>query len=54
MPVAYPTQAKDRFEVYRFFNGLAAEGTEVGGYRREWLRRLAKRRRTGVWCGRAA
>jgi hypothetical protein len=28
MQVAYPTQPKDRFEVYRFFNGLAVEGKE--------------------------
>lgn len=34
MPVAYPTQPADRFEVYRFFNGIAAEGREVLGQRR--------------------
>jgi hypothetical protein len=28
MQVAYPTQPKDRFEIYRFFNGLASEGKE--------------------------
>ena len=28
MQVDYPTQPKDRFEVYRFFNGLAVEGKE--------------------------
>ena len=28
MQVAYPTQLKDHFEIYRFFNGLAAEGKE--------------------------
>jgi hypothetical protein len=28
MQVTYPTQPADRFEVYRFFNGLAAEGKD--------------------------
>lgn len=34
MQAAYPTQPKDRFEVYRFFNGLAEEGSEGLDYRR--------------------
>src|SRR5687768_14989893 len=28
MPITAPDSVKDRFEVYRFFNGLALEGKE--------------------------
>lgn len=28
MQITYPTRPKDRFEVYRFFNGLASEGKD--------------------------
>jgi len=34
MQAIYPTQPKDRFEVYRFFNGLAEEGREGLDHRR--------------------
>jgi hypothetical protein len=34
VPVAYPNQPKDRFEVYRFFNGLAAEARDESDGRR--------------------
>jgi hypothetical protein len=34
MQATYPTHPKDRFEVYRFFNGLAAEGKDGPDRRR--------------------